>query len=74
MKRITTVTTASLELRRRGMSVKDLAEVLERSASSLYPVIGRHRKATTPERAAIAEFLGAQVAELFDDEGFALKA
>ena len=73
MKRITPVTMASLELRRRGMRVKDLAEVLERSANSLYPVVGRRRRATNPERAAIAEFLGAQVEALFDDEGFALK-
>ena len=73
MKKGTTVTTASLELRRRGMSVKDLAEVLERSANSLYPVVGRRRRATKPERVAIAAFLGAQVEALFDDEGFALK-
>ena len=71
MKKVTTVTTASLELRRRGMSVRALAEVLERSANSLYPVVGRRRRATNPERVAIAEFLGIPVAELFDDEGFA---
>ncbi len=73
MKKGTTVTTASLELRRRGMRVKDLAEALGRSANSLYPVIGRRRRATNPERVAIAAFLGAQVKALFDDEGFALK-
>ena len=71
MKKVTTVTTASLELRRLGMSVKDLAEVLGRSANSLYPVIGRRRRATNPERVAIAGFLGAQVEALFDEEGFA---
>ena len=71
MKRITPVTMASLELRRRGMSVKDLAEVLERSANSLYPVVGRRRRATNPERVAIAAFLGAQVEALFDEDGFA---
>ena len=71
MKRITPVTMASLELRRRGMRVKDLAEVLERSANSLYPVVGRRRRATNPERVAIAAFLGAQVEALFDEDGFA---
>ena len=72
--RITPVTVVSLELRRRGVRVRDLAEALGRNTVGLYPAIGGHRKATIPERAAIAEFLGAQVAELFDDEGFALKA
>ena len=68
MMKVTPVTTASLELRRRGMSVRALAEVLERSANSLYPVIGRRRRATNPERVAIAGFLGAQVEALFDEE------
>ena len=74
MMRVIPVTVISLELRRRGLSVKGMADALKRSTSGLYPSVGRQRKATKPERVAIAEFLGIPVAELFDDEGFALKA